>query len=79
MVSSDCFYANVKDIKTAWYAVMSFMDAQQAALIYLNTKQGEIDTTKPTEIFVAIMGFQLFWHVITLKNNHLVTQIFRSQ
>ena len=49
-----------KTSKTAWYAVMSFMDAQQDALIYLDTRKGEMGTTMCIEIFVGIMGFQLY-------------------
>ena len=59
-VSSGRFYANVKDIKMAWYAVMSFMVVQQDALIYLDTRKGEMGTTMCIEIFVRIMGFQLY-------------------
>ena len=50
----------LKTSKTAWYAVMSFMDAQLGALTSLDTRKEEMDTTMCTEIFVAIMGFQLF-------------------
>ena len=57
-----------KTSKTAWYAVMSFMVAQQDALIYLDTRKGEMDTTMRIETFVGIMGFQLYWHVTMLKN-----------
>ena len=57
-----------KTLKTAWYAVMSFMVAQQDALIYSDTRKEEIDTTILIEIFAGIMGFQLYWHVTTLKN-----------
>ena len=50
----------LKTSKTAWYAVMSFMDAQQGALIYLDTRKGKMGTTMRIEIFVGIMGFQLY-------------------
>ena len=50
----------LKTSKTAWYAVMSFMDAQRDALTCLDTRKGEMDTTMHIEIFVEIMGFQLF-------------------
>ena len=61
MVSSDRFYANVKDIETAWYAAMSFMVVQQGALIYLDTRKEEMDTTMRIETFVGIIGFQLYY------------------
>ena len=49
-----------KTSKMAWYAVMSFMDAQKDALIYLDTRKGEMGTIMRIEIFVGIMGFQLY-------------------
>ena len=49
-----------KTSKTAWYAVMSFMVVQQGALIYLDTREGEMATTMHIETFVGIMEFQIY-------------------
>ena len=54
------FMQTSRTSKTAWYAAMCFMAVQQGALIYLDTRKEEMDTTMRIETFVGIMEFQLY-------------------
>ena len=49
---------------------MFFMDAQQGALIFFDTKKEERVTKMLTETFAVTMVFQLFLLVMTLKNRN---------